>query len=74
MIAVAATTGPAIIKIGILLYPTDACSIVISGGENFVFFSTFTAYNYMKNISSLNHNKLFEQAKLLKVKNELSLN
>tara|TARA_B100001287_G_scaffold261030_1_gene249660 strand:+ start:912 stop:1721 length:810 start_codon:yes stop_codon:yes gene_type:complete len=27
----------------------------------FVFFSTFTAYSYMKNISSLNHNKLFDK-------------
>ena len=27
----------------------------------FVFFSTFTAYNYMKNISSLNQNKLFDK-------------
>ena len=27
----------------------------------FVFFSTFTAYNYMKNISSLNHNKLLDK-------------
>ena len=27
----------------------------------FVFFSTFTAYNYMKNISGINHNKLLDK-------------